>query len=183
MMPPPIPFGQVVTCARRVVNLPGCYGFEGYAPEASMRDAPPRPPTTPEPQPLEGLEGSQWANLSVLTVEEPKSYRQARVSPQSSDWKKAMDEELQSLKENDVWDVILKPAGRKIVASRCVYKAKGNAQGEVEQYKARLVAKGFLQILGQDYDEIFAPWFVTILQDVYWHYQHAKNGNCDNWTS
>jgi len=123
MMPPPIPSGQVITCAGRVVNLPERYGFEGYAPEASMRDAPPRPPT-PEPQPLEGIERSHWANLSVLTVEEPKSYPQAKVSPQWSDWKKAMDEELKSLKENDVWDVIPKPAGRKIVASRCVYKAK-----------------------------------------------------------
>jgi len=68
-----------------------------------------------------------------------------------------MDEELKSLKENDVWDVIPRPAGRKIVASRWVYKAKGNAQGEVERYKARLVAKWFSQILGQDYNEIFAP--------------------------
>jgi len=156
MTPPTIPFGQVVTHAGRVVNPPERYGFEGYAPEASMRDAPPRPPT-PEPQPLEGIEGSQWANSSVLTVEEPKSYRQAKVSPHWSDWKKAMDEELKSLEENDVWDVIPKPAGRKIVASRWVYKAKGNAQGEVERYNARLVAKGFSQILGQDYDEIFAP--------------------------
>jgi len=156
MTPPPIPLGQVVTHAGRVVNPPECYGVEGYAPEASMRDAPPRSPT-PEPQPLEGIEGSQWANLNVLTVEEPKSYQQAKVSPQWSDWKKAMDEELGSLKENDVWDVIPKPAGRKNVASRWVYKAKGNAQGEVEQYKARLVARGFSQILGQDYDEIFAP--------------------------
>jgi len=80
MMPPPIPLGQVVTRAGRIVNPPECYRFEGYAPEASMRDTPPRSPT-PEPQPLEGIEGSQWANLSVWTVEEPKSYRQAKVSP------------------------------------------------------------------------------------------------------
>jgi len=156
MTPPPIPLGRVVTRAGRIVNPHERYGFEGYAPEASMRDAPTQPPT-PEPQPLEGIEGCQWANLSVLTVEEPKSYRQPKVSPQWSDWKKAMDEELKSLEENDVWDVIPKPVGRKIVASRWVYKAKGNAQGEVERYKARLVAKGFSQILGQDYDEIFAP--------------------------
>jgi len=45
----------------------------------------------------------------------------------------------------------------KIVASTWVYKAKGYAQGEVERYKAWLVAKGFSQIVGQDYDEIFAP--------------------------
>jgi len=156
MKPPPIPLGQVVIRAGRVVNPLERYGFDGYAPEASKRDAPPRPPT-PEPQPLEGIEGSQWANLDVLTVEEPTSYRQAKVSPQWSDWKNVMDEELKSLKENDVWDVIPKPAGRKVVASRWVYEAKENAQGEVERYKARLVAKGFSQILGQDYDEILAP--------------------------
>jgi len=43
------------------------------------------------------------------------------------------------------------------VASSWVYKAKGNAQGEVEQYNAWLVAKGFSQILGQDNNEIFTP--------------------------
>jgi len=153
MTPPPIPYGQVVTRAGSVVNPPDRYGFGN---DATMLDAPSQPPT-PDNQPLEGLEGSQWANLSVLLIDEPKSYRHAKVSPQWSDWKKAMDDELKSLKENDVWDVIPKPVRRKIVASRWVFKAKGNAQGEVEHYKARLVAKGFSQILGQDYDEIFAP--------------------------
>jgi hypothetical protein len=61
-----------------------------------------------------------------------------------------MDEELKSLKENDVSDVIPKPIRRKIVASQWVLEAKGNAQGEVERYNARLVAKGSSQSLGQD---------------------------------
>ena len=75
MTPPPIPFGQVITCARRVVNPPDRYGFGN---DATMLDSPPRPPT-PENQPLEGLDESQWANLSVLLIDEPKSYRQAKV--------------------------------------------------------------------------------------------------------
>jgi len=87
-----------------------------------MHDAPPRA-LSPENQPMKELEGSQWANLSVLLIDEPKCYRQAKVSPQWSDWTKAMDDELKSLKENDVWDVIPKPVGRKIVASRWVFKA------------------------------------------------------------
>ena len=68
-----------------------------------------------------------------------------------------MDEELQSLTENDVWDVVPKPAGRKVVDGRWVFRVKGNAQGELERFKARYVAKGFSQVLGLDYDEIFAP--------------------------
>jgi hypothetical protein len=127
MTPPPIPFGQVVTRAGRVVNPKDRYGFGN---DATMFDVPPRSPSpTPE---LEELEGSQWANLSVLIIDEPKSYRQAKASPQWSDWQKAMEDELKSLKENDVWDVIPKPVGRKVVASRWVFKAKGNTQGEVE---------------------------------------------------
>jgi len=156
MTPPPNPFGHVVTRAGRVVNLPECYGFENQGPDVTMYDKPPRPPT-PENRPLEGLEGSQWANSSVLLIDEPKTYRQAKVSPQWSDLKKAMDDEIKSLKENDVWNVIPELVGRKIVASQWVFKAKGNAQGEIERYTVWLVAKGFSQILCQDYDDIFAP--------------------------
>jgi len=67
-----------------------------------------------------------------------------------------MDDELNSLQENDVWDVMPKPNGNNIVLSRLVYKAKANAQGEVVRYKAPTVAEGFSQILGHEYDEIFA---------------------------
>jgi len=156
MTPPPIPFGQVVNRAGRDSNPPERYEFENPGPKVTMSDAPPRPPTS-ENQPLEGLEESQWANLSVLFIDEPKSYQQVKVSPPWSDWKKAIDDKLKSLKENDVWDVIPKPVGRKIVMNRWVFKAKENAQGEVEYHKARLLATGFSQTLGQDYNEIFAP--------------------------
>jgi hypothetical protein len=54
------------------------------------------------------------------------------VSPKWADRKKAMNDESKSHKENDVWNVIPKPVGRKIVASRWGFKANGNAQGEVE---------------------------------------------------
>jgi len=115
--PPPIPFGQVVTRVGRIVNPTKHYGFDNQAPEVTMRDAPPRSPT-PDNQPLEGLAGSQWVNVSVWLINEAKCYRQAKVSPQCSDWKKAMDDELKSLKQNDVWNVIPKSVGRKIVVSR-----------------------------------------------------------------
>jgi len=69
MTPPSIPSGQVVTCAGRIVNPPDCYGFGN---DPTMLDVPPRSPSpTPE---LEGLDDSQWANLSVLLMDEPKSY-------------------------------------------------------------------------------------------------------------
>jgi len=72
MTPPPIPLGQVVIRAGRIVNPPERYGFENQGPEVTMRDATPRS-STPEVI-LERLEGSQWAKLSVLIIDERKSY-------------------------------------------------------------------------------------------------------------
>jgi hypothetical protein len=68
-----------------------------------------------------------------------------------------MQEELDSLKENNVWDVVPAPAHRKVVTCKWVYKIKTDAAGNLERYKARLVARGFSQIPGQDFDEVFSP--------------------------
>ena len=71
--------------------------------------------------------------------------------------KKAFEDEMKSLHENKVWQVVPRPQGRKICSGKWVCKVKGNAQGEVERFKARYVAKGFTQTKGLDYDETFAP--------------------------
>jgi len=39
-----------------------------------------------------------------------------------------------------------------------VFKLKRNSDGEVVNHKARLVAKGYVQKLGIDYEEVFAPF-------------------------
>lgn len=95
--------------------------------------------------------------VSVLSIYEPKTYKQAIESPHSTDWQKAMDDEINSLKENDVWIVVPRPRDQKVVGGRWVYKAKGNELGELERFKARYVAQGFSQTQGLDFDEIFAP--------------------------
>ncbi|KAI0992496.1 hypothetical protein K3495_g15689, partial [Podosphaera aphanis] len=69
----------------------------------------------------------------------------------------AFDDEIASLEENKVWQLVPRPDGRKIIKGKWVCKIKGNAQGEVERFKARYVAKGFSQIQGLDFDETFAP--------------------------
>ena len=68
-----------------------------------------------------------------------------------------METELNSLDENDVWDLMKLPPGRKTVGSKWVFKKKTGADGKVERYEARLVAQGFTQKYGMDYDETFCP--------------------------
>ena len=98
----------------------------------------------------------EHSHLSELPYE-PTSIEEATSGPDSSNWKRPMNIEMQSLKDNDVWDLVELPPGRKAVGCKWVYMVKIGADGCVERYKARLVAQGFTQKYGFDYDETFCP--------------------------
>ncbi|KAL6336180.1 hypothetical protein AAG906_011062 [Vitis piasezkii] len=75
---------------------------------------------------------------------DPTSYDQAINSENSTLWLYAMEEELKSMKDNEVWDLVELPKELKLL-------------GNVERYKARLVAKGYTQKERIDYKEAFSP--------------------------
>ena len=55
-----------------------------------------------------------------------------------------MDEEMTSLMKNKTWELIEKPAKRKIVSCKWIFKIKDGIPGaEPRRFKARLVARGF----------------------------------------
>ena len=86
----------------------------------------------------------------------PKTYNEAVKSPNVDEWKSAMDEEMQSLLDNNTFDIVELPQGKSTVGGRWVYAVKEGPNGE-DMYKARFVAKGFSQIYGIDYFSTFAP--------------------------
>ena len=96
-------------------------------------------------------------NLSSEMSSEPTTMEEATTCSEISKWIQAMEIEMKSLKENDVWELMELPKGKKTVGSKWVYKVKTGADGSVERYKARLVAQGFTQKYGTDYDETFCP--------------------------
>ncbi|KAK1669882.1 hypothetical protein QYE76_058041 [Lolium multiflorum] len=99
--------------------------------------------------------------LNVMIVdnndEDPATYEEAMMSPDSNKWQEAMKSEMGSMYDNKVWTLVDLPDSRKAVENKWIFKRKTDADGNITVYKARLVAKGFRQIQGVDYDEIFSP--------------------------
>lgn len=91
---------------------------------------------------------------TIASNHEPRSYFEAVSNPA---WQQAMQAELTALSNNDTWDLVDLPKGKKAIGSRWVYKLKFRNDGTIDRYKARLVARGFSQIPGIDFDEKFSP--------------------------
>ena len=72
-------------------------------------------------------------------------------------WIDVMKEELKSMEENKVWDIVDFPIGAKWVECKWVFMTKRDSKGNDEWYKAKLVAKGFSQKDGIDYKKTFSP--------------------------
>ena len=59
--------------------------------------------------------------------------------------------------DNDVWDIVPLPKGKKPVGCKWIFKTKRDSKGNVEKYKTRPVAKCFTQKESIDYKETFSP--------------------------
>ncbi|GJP44813.1 hypothetical protein CLOM_g4226 [Closterium sp. NIES-68] len=88
---------------------------------------------------------------------EPKNPKEAWEGPNGKEWKKTSDEEMGSIIENDTFDLVNLPPGRKAISSKWLFKRKTDADGNIERYKSRLVAKGYQQQEKKDYNEVYAP--------------------------
>nr|GEW72613.1 hypothetical protein [Tanacetum cinerariifolium]GEW72615.1 hypothetical protein [Tanacetum cinerariifolium] len=82
---------------------------------------------------------------------EPANYKAALLDPEFEKWLNAMNVEMQSMKDNEVWVLVELPPNGKTVGSNWLFKKKSDMDGNVHIYKARLVAKGYTQTTRIDY--------------------------------
>jgi hypothetical protein len=122
------------------------------------------------------------SDLFFVQSSDPQSYGEVVGNPF---WESTMQEEYNSLFENQTWDLVPLPFGRKLVRCRWFYRTKSTVDGQINRYKARLVAKGFQQVHGIDYDETFAPVMnmdsirlalsIEVAKGLEFHHMDVKN--------
>ena len=71
----------------------------------------------------------------------PISYTEAMQPNEQKQWMKSINEELESRKENENWDLVNGPINAKLFQNRWVMRLKKSRDGNA-LFKARLVAKG-----------------------------------------
>ena len=112
----------------------------------------------------------------LIEDDEPITYKEFLNSSESEKCLVAMESEVDSMYEKQVWTLVDPPEGIKPIGCKWAFKKKTNMEGNVVTYKARLVAKGFLQRQGVDYDETFSPIAmlksIRILLAIFAHYDY-----------
>ena len=67
---------------------------------------------------------------------EPKSVQKTLTCPAKDEWRKTMEEELEWMKKNQVWDLVDMPSNWKAIGNKWVLKIKQKTNGSIENYKA-----------------------------------------------
>ena len=77
--------------------------------------------------------------------EKPKTVQEVLSSSTSKEWIKVIEEEMNSMKSNQVRDLVDLTSGRKTIRNKWVSNIKRKIDGPIDRYKARLVAKSYMQ--------------------------------------
>ena len=67
--------------------------------------------------------------------DEPKTVQEALLSSVSDEWMKAMNDEMESMRTNKVWDLVDLLSRRKAIGNKWVLKIKRKADESIERYK------------------------------------------------
>jgi hypothetical protein len=92
-------------------------------------------------------------------MDDPASYKEVMKSQNSLNWREAIEEELRSMRSNDVCDLVEISDGAKRVGCKWVYKIKYDSKGKIERFNVRLIAKVFAQREGIDYTKTLSHVF------------------------
>ena len=77
------------------------------------------------------------------TESDPITFEETMKSQDSTFWKEAINDEMDSIMGNQTRILVDLPPGSKPIGCKWIFKKKMKVDGTIDQFKARLVAKGF----------------------------------------
>ena len=83
------------------------------------------------------------ARKKAAAYSDEPSLKEAMSGIHRDKWLEAMRDELASLTENGVYELVSLPVSAAALSGKWVLKIKRGAQGEIERYKERYVVRGF----------------------------------------
>ncbi|GKA11306.1 retrotransposon protein, putative, ty1-copia subclass [Tanacetum coccineum] len=102
------------------------------------------------------LNNDKISDSTLNELDKPANYKEAMASPEAAKLKEAIKSEIQSMYDNQVWNLVDTTPSLKTVGCKWIFKKKTYMDGKVHTYKARLVVKGYTQTHGIDYEETFS---------------------------
>ncbi|MBW0572720.1 hypothetical protein O181_112435 [Austropuccinia psidii MF-1] len=94
---------------------------------------------------------------SATDISIPSSYKEAMLSNNKSEWIQVINEELTSMKNEGVFEMVDLNDALKNVPHESILSMKWVFTKKPDCFKAQLVARGFSQIHGINYTDTFAP--------------------------
>jgi hypothetical protein len=82
-------------------------------------------------------------DILLLDNDEPTTYTETMMGPDSEKWLGVMESKIESMHNNQVWNLVDPIDGVRPINCKWVFKKKMDKDGNVHIYKARLVVKGF----------------------------------------
>jgi hypothetical protein len=86
---------------------------------------------------------TEQREILLLYNDEPMTYTKAIMGPDSEKWVGDMKSKIQSMHDNQVWNLVDPIDGVRSIGCKWVFKKKTDKDENVHIYKARLVMKGF----------------------------------------
>src|SRR6185312_7382327 len=112
--------------------------------------------TEAPPQPRRSARLRAARELLLLDNDEPATYAEAMADPDSERWQDAMKSEIESMKENQVWNLIDPPDGVRTIECKWIYKKKKDIDGNV--HKLDLSQKIFDKFKELTTTRLSHPW-------------------------
>ena len=100
---------------------------------------------------------------------DPISFSEAIDGDNFDEWLDVMKDELKSMTQIDVWDLMELLEGCKRVECKWVFKTKHDSHENIEYYKVQLVAKGFTKKMALIIRKHLHLLLRKILLELSWH--------------